>query len=155
MERDRLKRLCREEGYAWCGSCQALTPHVPFRENGTWDDSDMECEACWEIRYKGKFDCPTCRWSPSDDMLEEPEEIKMKVHVPECCYGELFEYEKDLAVDVEKQKCDCSEVTIYQHPWMVSVTGLDGSEETVYFEWKIRCPVCGEVYEVEVANDRS
>jgi hypothetical protein len=102
------------------------------------DDWDKGCAVCGTRKIDGRHACPVCGWEPPEALFDEPEEQHEKVHLSGCH---------------DDMECRFTKVTIYKHPWLVAhrKTKIASFEcfDDYLLEWTIRCPICGEVFEVE------
>lgn len=59
------------EGYKYCGSCEAVTPHKPIDNSNIYD-----CKICQFRLYNFDNNCPNCGWEePEDGMLYYDETV--------------------------------------------------------------------------------
>jgi hypothetical protein len=159
------------EGYLWCEYCNALTPH----DDGHYSWS-KECVICGNSTSIDLDECPNCAWSPPEDISPEYEEI---IHGDGChCqidFSDSFEIYNDaqkvlkdfpdniLNFNVENRlnelnllECSCKRVII------ISTTNIynyksypvwsDACSNAIEWSYDVRCPICGQVYEVSDGN---
>ena len=165
------------KGYLWCQECDALTPHEKSNDiSFSWQEDYRTCVICESVIIFDDSDCPKCGWRYIN--YENPREHTIQVHHLGCHYNEVNRDEEDITYsfgyshaesvwnefirynfqfkDIEEIKCDCPEYKVYPDPYCYNSDGGYGPGMICYNErwWilYIRCPICGERFEIEDGN---
>lgn len=158
------------DGYKWCDSCRALTPHKI-------NDTNIECKACKHRNYSSMI-CPKCGKKNADvptiryftdhkdgchnetmvnegRLLSRAEEVFMDFSDSYLKNSEdqnSHERIRQLKEYNNKTECRCPQYPIYQNINIISVDGGSSWSESgtdYWWRYKVRCAICGHVYEDE------
>jgi len=178
VTKQEIGRLCQEKGYSWCEECLALTPHIKLDD---WNTGCSVCETrkiegwarcpvCgWEppedmfTEPEGQSEqihLPGCHdsldaygsttngsWVITQRVLDEREWAR--VFSEQGIYSRYREL-----MDME---CGCPKVMTYKYPWLIAHRASQRmsyvSPYSYHLEWDIRCPICGEIFEVDDITD--
>ena len=153
-------------GYKWCGSCGALTPHTEARLSHFF-----KCSLCGNSVYGES--CPNCGYDPSNECENSSyyDEIQHDENCPVLASkrekNRWWENHLEFDAPIRKirlsypkiidgdGKCDCPTVRIYP---ITNVFNYKGGHSSGYYggtwwTYDIRCPICGDIFEVEDSSD--
>ena len=170
---DETGKVTLPEGYLWCMDCGAATPHT----KGT-TYSSYTCNICGRGKYS-ESGCPNCGWEPEEELKSS--KMYVIRHSEDCSeFKKIQEWEKKegefgflddrvkplirkIRVPVEeieyivgKRKCDCPYDIIYPCLNVFNYDSWAGNTMDCYgardWSYDVRCPICGEVFEIQDGN---